>query len=236
MTWLTPIAVRSQRPSSRRSGAAVGATRGMSASAPAGCIMKLRCRTPTSIVKPRDVMPRGGAHAAGEVLRRRKRTSRARWSGSSGGCGSARAAPKRSSEPGQFVLRDVAGDSVIVTRSASQAACMRSTTSAATEARGSAPKALGHVRGKHPVPLPRVDLRPRRPADRRAAHGRGSAFPQGGLSAAPRAGGPVGRPHLPEPRGHGRRRFCDQLADLPAKFHPWRMQDLRARAAGSSTT
>ena len=42
------------------------------------------------------------------------------------------------------------------------------------------------VRRQHPVPVSRVDLRPRRTADRRAAHGRSAALPQGGLPAASR--------------------------------------------------
>ena len=38
----------------------------------------------------------------------------------------------------------------------------------------------------HPVPLPRLDLRPRRPADRRALHRRHRGLRQGRLAAAPR--------------------------------------------------
>ena len=48
------------------------------------------------------------------------------------------------------------------------------------------------VSGQHPVPVSRLDLRARRTAGRRAAHGRGAALPQGGLPAAsasaPRSG------------------------------------------------
>src|SRR4051812_21281694 len=48
MTWLMPIAVRSQRPSSRRSSATA-----------VSCIMKAAMEQAQVVVKPRDVMPEG---------------------------------------------------------------------------------------------------------------------------------------------------------------------------------
>ena len=76
------------------------------------------------------------------------------------------------------------------------ARCRRSTTSAGTAARRLCVEAAGHVRRHHPVPVSRLDVRSGRPPGRRAAHGRSAAFPQGGLSAAPRPRRRLGRPHL----------------------------------------
>ena len=65
------------------------------------------------------------------------------------------------------------------------------------------------VRGAHrplqrddPVSLPRLDLRPRRPADRRALHRRPGELQQGRLAAPPRGRGHLGRVplHQPGPR------------------------------------
>ena len=84
--------------------------------------------------------------------------------------------------PGDYVLRDVAGESVIVTR----------------DEKGGAPgvlqrvpaprhaalhRAQGQVRRAHPVSVSRVDLRPRRPARRGAAHGRHAGLPHARTSA-----------------------------------------------------
>src|SRR5262245_32608078 len=44
-----------------------------------------------------------------------------------------------------------------------------------------------------------MDLRSRRATHRRPAHGRGPAFPEGGVSSAPGPRRRVGRPHLSEP-------------------------------------
>ena len=53
-------------------------------------------------------------------------------------------------------------------------------------------------RRSHPVPVSRLDVRPRRQPARRAAHGAG--LPQGGLPAPSRRLRGVGRPHLRAPR------------------------------------
>ena len=55
----------------------------------------------------------------------------------------------------------------------------RTTTSAATAAPGSARSTAGSSRRDHPVSLPRLDLRARRPADRRPVHRRDRGLRQG---------------------------------------------------------
>ena len=189
--------------------------------------MKLRCTDPDIVVKPRDVCRQARARC------RRGTTPTAPYFARE----IERAVPqdvdlrrprRGDRRPGQFVLRDVAGDSIIVTRDVHRHACRPSTTSAATAARGCAPSA-GHVRRQHPVPVSRLDLRPRRPADRRAAHGRSAALPQGGLSAASPCTPTSGTATSSSTCSDTAAPLCEQLADLPAKFHPWRMAGPPAR-------
>ena len=87
-----------------------------------------------------------------------------------------------------------------------RAATGRSTTSAATAAPGSARSTAGRFARHDPVPLPRLDLRARRPPDRRALHRRDRALRQGRLAAAPGGRGRPGKasssstsPTSPEP-------------------------------------
>ena len=73
--------------------------------------------------------------------------------------------------PGDFVLREVAGESVIVTRrkdgalAAHYNVCRHRGTRLCTEA-------AGHFPDRIQCPYHGVDVRPRRPTARRAAHGR----------------------------------------------------------------
>ena len=84
-----------------------------------------------------------------------------------------------------------------------------------------------HVSRQHPVPVSRLDLRPRRPPDRRAAHGRSAALPQGRLPAAPGRRRRCGTGTSSSTSIRRPRRSTAQLGALPAKFRPWRMEDLR---------
>ncbi len=137
-----------------------------------------------------------------------------------------RARRRRSSQPGQFVVRELLGRQHHHHAIDRPDTCTRSTTSAAIAARGSAPSRRD-VRRQHPVPVSRLDLRPRRPADRRAAHGRSAALPQGRLPAAPRPRRRLGRPHLHQPVAATRRRSRRSWPICPRSSAPWRMQDLR---------
>ena len=92
------------------------------------------------------------------------------------------------------------------------------TTSAGIAGRGSARRRTGILSRQHPVSVSRLDLRPRRASDRRAADGRGRGIPQGRLPAlAGRVRG-VGRPRLHQPRRQIRRRSASQLGALPDAF------------------
>ena len=62
------------------------------------------------VVKPRDVMPQHARTLPAALLRRSRRTSSARWSSCSRGCGSARDGPNRSTHPGQFFVRELLGE------------------------------------------------------------------------------------------------------------------------------
>ncbi len=112
---------------------------------------------PDLIVKPRDLMPETARTLPARYYvdesyfaREMERLFRRMWI-----CAGRAEEIERA---GQFVLRTVAGDSVIVTRSASGGVhafhnvCRHRGTRLCTEGSGT-------VRGKHPVPLSRVDLR-----------------------------------------------------------------------------
>ena len=167
------------------------------------------------------------AHAAGALLHRSVALRSASSTACSGRCGSMRADRRRRSTPGQYFVRELNGHNIVVTRNA--AGEVRAFHNVCRH-RGTrlCDRGDGAVRRQHPVPVSRVDLRSRRPADRRAAHGRRAALPQGGLSAAAGARGRVGRPRLPESRRRTPRRSARSSArcveQVPAAGS---MQDLR---------
>ena len=100
---------------------------------------------------------------------------------------------------GDYVLRDVAGESVIVTRADEEdfrAYLQRLPPPRHAALRGR----CGKLRRPDPLPLSRLGLRPYGPAGGRTPDGRPAAFPQGGLPAPIRGRRPLGRSHLPEPR------------------------------------
>ena len=137
----------------------------------------------------------GASHAAGAVLRRSRRSSSARWRRCSRAMWICAGRAEQVARPGQFFVREVARREHHHHAQRRRHACTRSTTSAGTAARSCAPSRRD-IRRQHPVPVSRLDLRPRRTPDRRAAHGRGAALPQGGLPAAPRPRRRLGRAHL----------------------------------------
>ena len=167
------------------------------------------------------------AHAAGRVLHRSGATSSARWTRCSDGCGSAPGATEQIERPGQFFVRELLGESIIVTRdavgdacSAFHNVCRHRGTRLCTEATGAFAGSI-----QCPYHAWTYDLDGRligAPHMDEVPHFRKEDYP---LHRVARRR--VGRPHLPQPRAGSRRRCATQLADLPAKFAPWRMQDLR---------
>ena len=98
---------------------------------------------------------------------------------------------EQAAAPGQYLPSRDSRARASSSRALRQARSRRSTTSAAIAAPGCA-RSTRAVRRQHPVPVSRLDLRPRRPAGRRAAHGRRAALRQGRLSrciAWPRTSG-----------------------------------------------
>ena len=130
------------------------------------------------VVKPREVMPGGATTLPAPVLHRSD-TSAARWIALFATMWICAGRLEQVERPGQFFLREVLGESIIVTRERVRAGATRSTTSAGIAARRLCTEPGRNVRRQHPVPVSRVDLRSRRTADRRAAHGRSAALPQG---------------------------------------------------------
>ncbi len=177
------------------------------------------------VVKPRDVMPEGARtlparfYTDAEYFRRElDALFRTMW-----------ICAGRSEEiarPGQFVLRDVAGDSVIVTRSADGGVhafhnvCRHRGTRLCTEASGTFPGSIQcpyhawtYGLDGRLVGAPHMDEVP---------HFRKEDFPLHGVHAE------VWDGHVFHQRGRRRRRRSRRSsADLPVKFRSWRMEDLR---------
>src|SRR3954468_20650133 len=109
MTWLMPIAVRSQRPSSRRSSATA-----------VSCIMKAAMEQGQVVVKPRDVMPEGA-----RTLPARYYTDPALFNRELDGLfGTMWFYVGRSEEaakPGQYFVREINGYNIVITRNAAGA-------------------------------------------------------------------------------------------------------------------
>ena len=170
---------------------------------------------------------RGGADAAGAVLRRSQLLPIARWSGCSRGCGSARAGPSRSSRPAGSSCASCSARPIIITSSprgsvnAFYNVCRHRGTRLCTED-------ARHVRRQHPVPVPRLDLRPRRPADRRAAHGRSAALPTRRTircTACTPTSGTATSSSISAPDAGAA--AASSSAACRRSSAPWRMQDLR---------
>ena len=92
-------------------------------------------------------------------------------------------------EPGDYIVRDIAGESIFVVAERRRASSAASTTCAATAGRSSWTTSRGRPRPQGVrVPLPRLDVRPRRAADRHAERQGGRALRPGRVSAARRRG------------------------------------------------
>ena len=147
-------------------------------------------------------------------------------------CGCTPGATEQLAAPGSYFLRARRRRERDRAARRATAASPPSTTSAATAARCCASEDRGRFAGAHPVPVPRLDLRPRRRAARRAAHGEGRGLPRARLP--PAAAWPsaewdghvfINLSRAPDPASPSTWPACT------AKFRPWRMGELRAGRA-----
>ena len=248
ITWLTPIAVRSHRPSARLSAGRASERRlRESGPAPGGCIMAAPLFEPAArslarehtmpdpdiTIKPRDVMPAGAITlpAAYYTDPAYFRTEMDRLFARDWICAGR---SEQVASPGQYFVREVLGESIIITR-----ARIRRGAGVLQRLPPSRDTPLcrddGALRRRHPVPVSRLDLRARRPPGRCAAHGRRAALRQGGLPAASRRGGRVGRPHLHLAGARLRRRSWNSSPISPPNS-PAGACRTSASAIASSTT
>ena len=167
-------------------------------------------------------------HAAGAVLHR-PRALRARDGAHPLRHVALRGTHGADAAPGRYFLRQVGNASVIVLRGDERHACPRSTTCAATAARACARRG-GPARRPHPVLVPRLDLRARRPAADRTTHGEGRRASAKRTTRSARATA-VWDGHVFINLSERPRPFAEHLAGLPGKFAPWGMERAEARGA-----
>ena len=89
----------------------------------------------------------------------------------------------------------------------------------------------GRLAGSIQCSVPRLDLRPRRPAPERAPHGEGERLPRGGPPARPRGHGASGTATSSSTCPRSRCRSPSTWPASTAKFAPWGMGELRRGAA-----
>ena len=154
-----------------------------------------------------------------------------------------RRATRSCPSPGDYMTLRIAGEPIVIAR----------------DADGRAARLLQHVRPPRrrggaglrqragvQVPVPRLDLRPRRPADRRRLHeGRARASTLGAAAHAAAPARDVARQHLRQLRSRRRRRSPSTCAEFEKDFAFLRMEHCRLgnrieldarRATGSSCT
>ena len=173
---------------------------------------------PDIIIKPRDVMPAGARHAAGGVLHRSARTSGPRWTGCSRGSGSAPAVSEQVARPGQYFVREVLGESIIITRrrpahvQAFYNVCRHRGTRSVHEATG---QFAGSIQCPYHAWTYGLDGRLLgAPHMDEVPHFDKADYPLHRV-----AGGRLGRAHLHLDCAEIRRRSFEQLADLAAQVH-----------------
>ena len=129
-------------------------------------------------------------------------------------------------EPGDFLVREIAGESVIVVRreggglSAYYNVCRHRGTRLTEEKSGRFASTIQCP--YHAWTYDLKGLSARGPAD-----GPGPRLPPGGLSAPPGRRRPLGRAHFSEPERKPRP-LCRQLGGLDERFRPWGMDQLRS--------
>ena len=165
ITWLTPMAVRSQRPS-LGAGAARSQAGWLGYRSPgrlyhdSSWTQALANRLGNRHQAARR-HARGRAHPPGRFYTDAAYFAR-EMDALFGRCGSAPGGPSRSTHPASIVLRELGGESIIITsRRRARAGVLQRLPASRHAALHRGGRAL---RRQHPVPLPRLDLRPRRPA------------------------------------------------------------------------
>ena len=202
ITWLMPIAVRSQRPSARRSaGAAVDAVMACRRRLYRWRLQLSARRGFSRADRMHTTLPRRSTPTRTSIARELDRFYFNRWICA----GRADQIPRA----GDYFTRTLGDESIIVTRDGSGEVhalfnVCRHRGTRLCEAAG------GPLRRSHPVPVSQLDLRPGGPPAGRAAHGAGLL--QGRLPAAPRRLRGLGRPRLRAPRSGA-------AADLPCPPH-----------------
>ena len=152
-------------------------------------------------------------HAPVLLVRRRGAAAARAERGSSRARGSTRAAAETVAEPGSFVTTDAAGIPVLVTRDERRSAArvpQRLPPSRRRARRGLRAEELD------PVPLPRLDVRPRRRAAGCAARGTRARLRPERVVAAARERRHVGAVSLRQPRSAGAPPLAEHLGELPA--------------------
>ena len=132
--------------------------------------------------------------------------------GSSRGPGSTSAASEQVAEPGSFLAADAGGIPVLATRDT--AGELRAFINVCRHRGAVLTEGCGDARD-HPVPLPRVDVRPRRLAARRTALGARARLRSRRLVASARERRQLGAVPLRQPRPRARRRSRSTSATLP---------------------
>jgi phenylpropionate dioxygenase-like ring-hydroxylating dioxygenase large terminal subunit len=175
-------------------------------------------------IKPRDVMPAGATTLPADFYtdRDRFRVEMDRLFTQDWICAGR---VEQVDSPGQFFLRDLAGESIIITRSASGAVqafynvCRHRGTRLCTEAAG---RFAGSIQCPYHAWTYALDGRlVGAPHMDEVPHFRKEDYPLHRVEAD------VWDGHIFITLARAPRALVDQLADLPAKFKSWRMQDLR---------
>ena len=150
------------------------------------------------------------------VLPIRRDLSPGRRSASSSPSGSAWAARRRSRTPGDFVVKRVAGESILVVRTKRRGARRALQRLPASRLAARARPRAGQLRRRNPVPLPLLDLRARRRAPYRPLPRRSPTGLPVATCRSTRSASMLGRLRLPESHaGRGGRRAAD--ARRPAR-------------------
>ena len=163
-----------------------------------------RCKhSPSATTKPNGSRARPSAAPSTPAPRSTRRSARR----SGGATGSASVAPRKSPNPGDYIVRDLAGESIFIVRNDDDQ--LHGFYNVCSHRGHEVPRrraVLGHRAQGVRLPVPRVGLRPERPADRHAEREGGRAVQPRRLPAARVRGRDLRRLHLREPAPSSRAR------------------------------